>query len=76
MNKSRRAEIQKVIDALQELEAKIEELRDEEWEYYDNMPESIQSGEKGDAVTECVDTMDYAISSIQDAVSNLEEVVS
>lgn len=31
----------------EEAQAEAEELRDEEQDYYDNMPESLQGGEKG-----------------------------
>lgn len=47
MNKTRRKAIDDVVAKLQELRDEVESLRDEEQDYYDNMPESFQNGEKG-----------------------------
>lgn len=48
MNKERRKAISDLVDRVEELKAEVESLMNEEQEYYDNMPESIQNGEKGD----------------------------
>lgn len=54
MNNNRRKEINKAIDLLtsakeawEEAAAIIESCADEEREYYDNMPESLQGSDKG-----------------------------
>jgi hypothetical protein len=39
MNKARRAYIQDLVNQLGSLQGQIEEVRDAEQEYYDNMPE-------------------------------------
>jgi len=39
----------------------FETVRDEEQEYFDNMPESIQSGEKGQAAEELISRLEEAI---------------
>lgn len=39
----------------------VENCRDEEQEYYENMPESVQGGEKGDKAQEAVSAMDSAL---------------
>ena len=72
MNKQRRKEIQSVIDQLHSLQSTIEALRDDEQEYYDNMPENFQFGERGQAAEDAVSYMDDAISSIEEAISSLE----
>lgn len=76
MNKDRRAQIQKLIDKLYEIQGDIDFLKDEEQEYYDNMPESIQAGEKGDKAQEAVDNLDYAYSSIDEVIEYLEEALA
>lgn len=82
MNKDRRkqidaamAAIEKVKDqfeaALAELaDAKeaIDGIKDEEQEAYDNLPESLQDGEKGQQ-------MQYAVEKLEEAVNELEELV-
>lgn len=75
MNKQRRKALedtkQKIEDVLEELKI----LQQEEQDYYDNMPEGIQAGEKGDISQTAIDEMESAISSLEDAISNIETAV-
>ena len=48
MNNTRRKSLQELIEKTEGLKLEIEELRTEEEEYYNNMPEAFQDGEKGD----------------------------
>ena len=57
MNNTRRKQIQLIINALQEEE-----------ESFDNLPESLQESERGEA-------MENAISNLDDAVTYLGEVI-
>lgn len=74
MNKARRKELRDALtefmnsysEAKDKLVEKLESVRDEEQEAYDNLPESLQYGEKGESMEEC-------ISAIEDAISELEE---
>ena len=54
----------------------VEELKDVEQEYYDNMPESFQAGEKGQKSEAAVDAIDSAIQSIEEAAGYLDEAVA
>lgn len=52
----------------------IEGVRDENQDSYDNMPEGLQSGEKGEAMQEAIDSLSQAVDSlaeVDDALSNL-----
>jgi len=71
MNKDRRAKLELIRESLDALMVELEMLRDEEQEYYDNMPESFQNGDKGEAA----DTAIYALSSAYDDVSSAIENV-
>lgn len=51
----------------------IEELRDEESEYYENMPESLQNGEKGQAASEAVEQLEAAIGWLE-SLDDLDEL--
>jgi len=69
MNAKRRKQIEGVVTQLGSIEdsiasvvEEIQSIKEDEQEYYDNMPESLQGGEKGEAA--------------QDAISNLEEAES
>lgn len=73
MNKDRRREIAELItklpeitDLIDELKSAIEEVRDDEQEYFDNMPESFQYGDKGQAAEAAVGSLDEAISALED----------
>jgi uncharacterized coiled-coil DUF342 family protein len=75
MNKDRRARIQALINKLEDIKEDIDFIKDEEQEYYDNMPENFQMGEKGDKAQEAIDNLDYAYSSIEEVVEYLEEAL-
>jgi uncharacterized coiled-coil DUF342 family protein len=64
VNKGRRKAIDEVKDKLAELMEQVNILCDEEQEYFDNMPESFQQGEKGTAAESATDELSYANSSI------------
>lgn len=74
MNKQRRTDIAEIIAKLADLDAlkneikeAIEQVRDEEQEYYDNMPEGLQGSDRGYAAEE-------AISNLEDAASMLDDL--
>lgn len=69
MNAPRRKALESIKSSLADLQLQLETIRDEEQEYYDNMPEGIQMSEKGEKANE-------AVSSLEDAINNLEDVVS
>ena len=85
MNKDRRKEIDKIIakvegmaeefaslkTTVEELISEIETVRDEEQEYMDAMPESLQSSDKYYAAEAAVSNMDEALSAIQEIESGL-----
>lgn len=73
MNKDRRKTIAAIYEQLEQLAAlrdniveQIETIRDEEQDYYDNMPESLQGGEKGDVASAAIDALDNAVNGLQD----------
>ena len=49
MNNTRRKEIQEVLNELADLRSRVDTLHGEEQEAYDNMPESLQQSERGQA---------------------------
>lgn len=52
----------------------LSEARDEEQDYYDNMPESFQNGDKGEAAQDAVNNLNGACGSIEDASSTLSNI--
>ena len=83
MNKARRAEIDRAVALLAEVKEKLAEAQqivqtcaEEEQEYVDNMPESLQQGEKGQRAQEVASDLDSVASDLDidldDFVSQLE----
>lgn len=73
MNDARRKQIQALKERLQicmgeasSIADELAALRDEEQEYYDNMPEGLQNSERGDRAQQAVDAMENVIGWIED----------
>lgn len=71
MNKTRRKAIQDVIARLETLRDEVESLLNEEQDYYDNMPESFQNGDKGSAASDAISYMESASGYIDNAIEEL-----
>jgi hypothetical protein len=76
MNNARRKALTTINERIAEFRGVLEELKDAEQEYYDNMPESFQVGEKGQKAETAVDAIDSAIQSIEEAAGYLDEAVA
>lgn len=70
MNKVRRKELNRVIGRLNSIQDKddlysciniLERLRDEEQDYYDNIPENLQYSQRAEASKYAIDSLDEAI---------------
>lgn len=82
MNKQRRSAIDKVIEKLSdistlvtEVTGAIEEIRDEEQDYFDNMPENFQYSDKGDAVEQTISYLEDSIESAYQIETQAEEAI-
>lgn len=73
MNNNRRKEIDKIIDQLNVLSEKLEDLKSEEEEYHDNVPESLQYSDRCMDSETAIESMENALSSIQETIDSLEE---
>lgn len=72
MNKERRKKLDDLIEILEGLANDIETLRDEEQEYFDNMPEGLKGAEKGEAAEQAISEMEDAMQSLGEAKEQLE----
>ena len=75
MNAQRRKSIQEVIDQLTDLQSTVENLKDEEQEAYDNLPENLQGSERGEAMSESADNLDSAYNSIDEVLEYLNTAI-
>ncbi|MDH4602309.1 hypothetical protein [Pseudomonas syringae] len=58
---------------MQDLRERIEQLQEEEQEGFDNLPEGLQQGERGQAMEQAAEQMGTALDSIDEAVQAREE---
>ena len=75
MNKERRREIETLIDELDDLKARIESVQSDEQDYFDNMPENLQSSERGEMAEEAIGNLDSALDSLDEAIDSLREAM-
>lgn len=75
MNKERRKEIEALIDELDDLKARIESVQSDEQDYFDNMPENLQSSERGEMAEEAIGNLDSALDSLDEAIDSLREAM-
>ena len=75
MNKARRKELKKAYDLLVEASIIIEQMRAEEQDAFDNLPEGIQYSERGQQMEEYADMLDEIYSNIEDQQSELADVI-
>ena len=71
------SDIQDALGVFEAAKETIENLRDEEQEYLDNMPESFQNGEKGEAAQSAIDALTDAMESLDEIItSDLDDQLS
>ncbi len=73
MNAARRSRIEAVEAKIQDLCAELDTIIEEETEAYDNLPESLQSGERGDAMQTSIDGLQSARDDLENVGSSLAE---
>lgn len=76
MTNTRKAELRKAfreidVTALMEL---VTEIRDEEQDRYDNLPESVQDGERGERMYEIIDALDNVVTALEEANDYINEL--
>lgn len=75
MNKTRRQQLRKWLEDMEEIKSELETICSDEQDYFDNMPENLQGSQKGMDAEEFIEQMEEAVSSIEDAISIIEEIV-
>lgn len=73
MNKDRRRRLQCVADTLNDAMAELMEIKDEEQDAFDNLPDSLQDSVRGEAMQEAIDTMDEWYNDIDTVRDEIEE---
>lgn len=73
MNNDRRTRITDAMEHLSLAREILEDVRDEEQEAYDNLPENLKEGERGQKMEDALGTLDTVVSDLEDMESSLEE---
>ena len=76
MNNERRKKIEKIREDLDGLMALVEELAEEEQEAFDNLPESLQDTERGEAMQTAIDNLDNLQNSLEEAGEYCDEITN
>ena len=71
MNNTRRKHLRDLIEKMEGIKSEIEEIRTEEEEYYNNMPEAFQDGDKGDRAQTVIEYLNEAMTAAGDVIENL-----
>lgn len=72
MNKQRRARLAEAHSLLGRAVSIVERAKDEEQDSFDNLPENLQSSERGELMEEAIDELQTAIDSINDAMEHID----
>jgi phage shock protein A len=83
MNKARRKDINKLIEKLQSLQGdlevlmeELENIKTEEEDYLDNIPENLQSSERYEKAENAVDNLETAYGELEEMRDRIDDVVS
>ncbi|MCH7759841.1 hypothetical protein IIA15_00345 [candidate division TA06 bacterium] len=74
MNKQRRKDLLAVLKAVAQASEDLDQITSEEQEAYDNLPDGIQAGAKGEALQENIDLLEQAVGELSDIDSTLGEL--
>lgn len=75
MNNARRKKLNTVLEQLVEIHTALEEVKDEEQEYFDNIPENFQSSERYEKAENAVAALEDALSMFDDIADNIENAL-
>lgn len=73
MNKQRRIRVKDALELIDRARGILEEVRDEEQESFDNLPEGLQEGEKGERMQENIDALEEFLDNLEET-DDLEEM--
>lgn len=74
MNKTRRKRLGEAFDKCAEILEILEEVKQEEEEAYDNLPDSFRDGERGEEMQGYIEMIDEVTGYIEDAQSVIEQI--
>ena len=74
MNKQRRKKLTKAFEMIDEAIKILEEVKNEEDESYENLPDNIRYGDKGEEMKDYIEMLNEASGYLEDANSVIEQI--
>jgi hypothetical protein len=75
MNKTRRKQLEAVVEILTAQIAELESIKDDEQEAFDNLPEGFQCTERGETMGENIDELDTIIADLESVIESIDEIM-
>lgn len=77
MNKQRRSTLRAINDRLSTIKDEIEAVMDEEQDAYDNLPDGLRDGDKGDQMADNVSELQGVIDTIEnDVIDKIDAIAA
>ena len=74
VNRERRKRLTKAYELIEETKAILKEVKSEETEAYDNLPENFQNGDRGEEMQSCIEMLDEVYNYLDDASSVVDQI--
>lgn len=74
MNRQKRKRLGDAFDLISQAKDILEEVKDEEQDSYDNLPENFQYGDRGEEMQGYIEMLDEVYGYLDDACSVLEQI--
>jgi len=73
MNKQRREELLEVVAILDDATSRLQEIRDDEQESFDNLPDGLQCSKTGESMLKAIEELNWFESSIDKFRNGIED---
>ena len=73
MNNTRRRELIRINNALEELKDRVDDVMCEEQDSFNNLTDNLQQTERGQAMEEVINNLDDALNAIEEAIDCISE---
>lgn len=71
MNADRRKRLDRIKEVIEQAKADLDEVRDEERDAFDNMPEGLQASDMGNSIEEAADALDEASDDLDSVLASI-----
>lgn len=76
MNESRKKKLNALIAEIEAIRAKLDIILNSEQEYYDDLSEKSQEGEKGEESQAAIENMEGASTDLENAITGIESAAA